>query len=177
MNSVSVDASQVRQLLKDLGLDNKETIKAFRGGFLRAATIIQRQAKTNLKNVTTKSGTLKSHQLLAYIRKAVYKDGKGVYVTALPDNRASTSKRLKKKGIKNKSFVLRFFEGGTEERWTETKRRKFGIKGVIKTRNYRGRIQPTNFFSNAVKSKQKEAEQQVNRMIVERINQIVKKRK
>lgn len=177
MNNVQVDTREVLNLLKNLNLDTKETNKAFRGAFMKAGTIIQRQAKQNLKSVTTKSGTLKSASLVNFVRKAVYKDGRGVYVTALPDLRGSTSKRLAKKGLKNKSFVLRFIESGTEERWAGTKRRNGTIKGVIKTKNYRGRIQASNFFSRAVSSKQKEAEQNLNRMIKEHINKIVKKRK
>lgn len=173
---VEVDASQVKRLLKNLNLNDKETQRAFRGGFLKAATIIQRQGKANLKSVSTKSGTLDYKNLVGFVRKAIYKDGKGAYISALPDIRRNTNKRLEKRGLKNKSFVLRFLEGGTEERWAGTKRRNGVLKGVIKTRNYRGRIQPTYFFSKAISSKKNEAEQSVNRMIVEQINRIVKKR-
>lgn len=175
-NSVEVDARGVLRLISDLNLTEAETRKAFRGGYLKAANIIQKQAKTNLKEVQTKSGTLKADELTRYVRKGIYLSGRGAYITALPSTRKQ-ARRLAKKGIADKSFILRFFEGGTEERWAETKRRKGVVKGVIKTKNYRGRIDASHFFARAVMQRQKEAEGLVCKIIVERINQIVRERK
>lgn len=176
MNEVKVDAKDVMRMLSDLKLTDKESKRAFKGGFRKAAGLIQRQARANLKGAQTKSGTFNASSLLRFIRVSVYKDGRGANVSALPLTQKQAGK-MKRKGIKDKSFILRFFEGGTDERWTETKRRNGVVKGVIKTKNYRGRITKTEFFSKAVKSKQKEAEQNIHRFISEQIERIAKKRR
>ena len=176
MNKVEVDAKDVMRMLSELKLTDKETKKAFKGGFRKSAGIIQRQARANLKGAHTKSGTINASSLLRFIRISVYKNGRGANVTALPLNSRQAGK-LNRKGIKDKSFILRFFEGGTDERWTETKRRNGVVKGVIKTKNYRGRITKTEFFARAVQAKQKEAEQNIHKFVSEQIERIAKKRK
>lgn len=173
-----VDTTMVKKLMAELNTTRKENTKAFRAAFRQSAGIIQKEAKKNLKGVTNKRGiTLRSKNLLQFVRTTIYKSGKGANVTILPDQRRKTDRRLAKKGLQNHSFLLRFFEQGTRERYTGTKIRNGEYKGEVKASNYRGRIEVSNFFSRAVKSKKKEAEKNVEKAVVAQINKIVKKRR
>lgn len=172
-----VDVSRIKRLMTELDTTKKENTKAFRTAFRQSAGVIQKQAKRNLKAITLKRGPLKSANLLQFVRVAAYKTGRGAHVTILPDQRRRTDARLAKKGLSNHSFLLRFFEQGTGHRFTETKTRKKVRTGTPKRRNYRGRIPPSMFFDNAVKAKQKEAENNVEKAIIAQIKKVVSKRK
>ena len=79
-----------------------------------------------------------------------------------------------------KNGVLKWFESGTKERFTkESSTRSFWTnkKRVTKKAAYRGTINASHFFSNAVKSKQKEAENSLEKNIIDSIMKVVNKKK
>ena len=76
--------------------------------------------------------------------------------------------------------MLNWLESGTKERFTkESSTRSFWTnkKRVTKKAAYRGIINASHFFSNAVKSKQKEAENSLEKNIIDSIMKVANKKK
>lgn len=179
---IEVDNRKVLKLMDDLSFTKAETKRALKGGLRDSAKIIQKQARINLKNVRNEASgmTLKANNLLQFVRITVYKNAQGARVDVMDDKRKSTNKRLAKKGMDNKSFILKFFALGTDGRFTKSHTRTgYGRKGIRRKGKggYRGRIGESQFFKMAVDSKKNEAERTLQTSIENQINKIVKRRK
>lgn len=179
---VEVDVNRINGLLNGLKMTNKEAKAAIKGGLRKSMQIVQRQARTNLKGVKNEATgkTLDSKHLLQFVRLIVYKNAQGASVNVLDDKRKSTNARLQKKGMGNKSFTLKFFAKGTDDRYTKSKKRwGFGRKGIFRKGKggFRGRIGDSGFLSRAYEQKGKEAERMLEEEIVKYINKVVNRRK
>jgi hypothetical protein len=178
---IEVDKTKINRLMDDLSFTKAEAKRALKGGLRESAKVIQKQAKINLKAVRNQASgtTLKAQNLVQFVRIAVYKSGTGARIDIMDDKRKSTYKRLAKKGKDNKSFILKFFATGTDDRYTKSHTKAgYGRRTERSGRGgFRGRIGKSNFFKLAVDSKQKEAERMLSNSIIEQINKIVKRRK
>ena len=141
---VEVDTKKVNELLDRLNDD--EGKKAIKSALRRSILIIRKQAQENLVSAvtdaefsSTKNGST-FKPLKNEINVAVYRNASGARVDLI-DRR--------KKG--SRAYMLKWFESGTKERATK--------KGAN-----RGSINASHFFSNAVKSKQKEAEDSLEQL-------------
>lgn len=170
---VEVDATRINELLKQL--NDKEANKAISSALRKSILIIRKQAQENLVSAVTRAefGTTKNgvsfKPLKNEIKVAVYRNASGARVV-LPDQR--------KKG--SRAYMLKWFESGTKDRFTkESSTRSFWTnkKRVTKKAAYRGNINASHFFSNAVKSKQKEAENSLEKNIIDSIMKIANKKK
>lgn len=146
---VEVDTKKVNELLDRLNDD--EGKKAIKSALRRSILIIRKQAQENLVSAvtdaefsSTKNGST-FKPLKNEINVAVYRNASGARVDLI-DRR--------KKG--SRAYMLKWFESGTKERATK--------KGAN-----RGSINASHFFSNAVKSKQKEAEDSLEQNIIDSI--------
>lgn len=164
---VIVDTDKINRLLNDLRMTDKEARQAVRRGLSQSVSLIRKKAQSNLSQVGSRTKNLNK-----FIRVGLYKKSDGANITILPDRRRKTETRLAKKGLYNKSFLLRFFESGTDER-NVTHRRGRKMK---KTAN-RGYIKASKFFSNAVSSKKAEAEKTLEEFIVKNIQKVANRRK
>lgn len=160
---VEVDATRVNELLKRL--NDKEAKKAISSALRKSILIIRKQAQENLVYAvngaefgSTKNG-VSFKPLKNEIKIAVYRNASGTRVSLI-DKR--------KKG--SRAFMLPFFESGTIERTAYEK------SATHKPAN-RGSIKASRFFSNAVKSKQKEAENSLEKNIIDSITKIANKKK
>lgn len=164
---IVVDVDKVNRLLKDLKMSTPEARKAIRGALVSSARIIQRQARTNLMSVKNKDGsTLKSDNLKKWVRYSVYRKNDGVRIHI----------QQKKKGKWNPSFLLKFFEEGTEMRWNE-KVKKGRLKGhSLKKRRYTGYISTSKFFSKSVEMRRRLAEEKLKYNLIKHIERIANKR-
>ena len=151
---VEVDATRVNELLKRL--NDKEAKKAISSALRKSILIIRKQAQENL--VYAVNG-VSFKPLKNEIKIAVYRNASGARVSLI-DKR--------KKG--SRAFMLPFFESGTIERTAYEK------SATHKPAN-RGSIKASRFFSNAVKSKQKEAENSLEKNIIDSITKIANKKK
>ena len=154
---VEVDAKKVNELLDRLNDD--EAKKAIKSALRRSILIIRKQAQENLVSAvtdaefsSTKNGST-FKPLKNEINIAVYRNASGARVDLI-DRR--------KKG--SRAYMLKWFESGTKERATK--------KGAN-----RGSINASHFFSNAVKSKQKEAEDSLEKNIIDSIIKVANKKK
>jgi hypothetical protein len=162
---VEVDASKVNALLA--ALNDKEAKKAIKSGIRKAALIIRKQAQTNLVSAipaTNTPGHRKDGQrfkpLKNEISLSVYRNASGACVNIMNHG---------KKG--SRAFLLRIFENGMVERKLEGRKRATN-KGAK-----RGIIKPTYFFKNAVDSKKSEAENSLERNILDSIQKVIDKKK
>lgn len=180
-SQVVVDVQRINALLNGLKMSNKEAKRAIKGGLRKSMQVVQRQARMNLRGVKNEATgkTLDSRNLLQFVRLIVYKDAQGASVNVMDDKRKSTNVRLEKKGMKNKSFTLKFFASGTEDRYTKNRKRSFVDKvlGRNKRGGFRGKIGNSGFLSRAYDAKKREAEQMLEDSIVEYINKVVSKRR
>ena len=165
---VEVDAKKVNELLDRLNDD--EAKKAIKSALRKSILIIRKQAQENLVSAVTDAefGSTKNgvsfKPLKNEINIAVYRNASGARVDLL-DRR--------KKG--SRAYMLKWFESGTKERFTkESSTRSFWTN---KKAAYRGTINASHFFSNAVKSKQKEAENSLEKNIIDSIMKVVNKKK
>lgn len=181
-NYIHVDVGRINFLINSLKMSNKEAKKAIKGGLRKSSQIIQKQARVNLKGVKNEATgkTLKSNNLLQFVRISVYKNAQGARVDVMDDKRKSTNVRLQRKGMDNKSFTLKFFATGTDDRYTKSHvKRGFGRKNIKRSGKggFRGKIGNSQFFRKAVDAKKKEAEGALENSIVEYINKVVSRRK
>lgn len=179
---VEVDSRKINFLFDSLKMSNKEAKAAVKGGLRKSARIIQKQARMNLKGVRNEATgkTLNSKNILQFVNLAVYKNASGARVDVMDDKRKSTNARLERKGMANKSFILKFFAAGTEIRFTKShKKSGFGRKHIKRSGRggFRGKIGNSQFFKKAVDAKKKEAEEMLEDSIVEFINKVVKRRR
>ena len=152
---VEVDATRVNELLKRL--NDKEAKKAISSALRKSILIIRKQenlvsAVTDAEFSSSKNG-VSFKPLKNEINVAVYRNASGARVDLI-DRR--------KKG--SRAYMLKWFESGTKERATK--------KGAN-----RGIINASHFFSNAVKSKQKEAESSLEKNIIDSIMKVANKKK
>ena len=180
-SQVVVDVQRINALLNGLKMSNKEAKRAIKGGLRKSMQMVQRQARINLRGVKNEATgkTLDSRNLLQFVRLIVYKNAQGASVNVMDDKRKSTNARLEKKGMANKSFTLKFFASGTEDRYTKNRKRSFvdNVLGRNKRGGFRGRIGYSGFLARAYESKKRKAEQMLEDSIVEYINKVVSKRR
>ena len=154
---VEVDATRVNELLKRL--NDKEAKKAISSALRKSILIIRKQAQENLVSAVTDAEFSSSKNGVSFkplkneINVAVYRNASGARVDLI-DRR--------KKG--SRAYMLKWFESGTKERAT-----KNGAN--------RGIINASHFFSNAVKSKQAEAESSLEKNIIDSIMKVANKKK
>lgn len=165
---IVVDVDKVNRLLKDLKMSTPEARKAIRGALVSSARIIQRQARTNLMSVKNKDGSLlKSENLKGWVRYSVYRGNDGV--------RVHVQQSFFKKW--NPSFLLRFFEAGTNDRYNR-KLRAGRLKGrALRKKRYTGRILESKFFSKSVEMRRRWAEEKLKYNLIRYIERIARKRK
>ena len=170
---VEVDAKKVNELLDRLNDD--EAKKAIKSALRKSILIIRKQAQENLVSAVTDAefGSTKNgvsfKPLKNEINIAVYRNASGARVDLLV---------RRKKG--SRAYMLKWVESGTKERFTkESSTRSFWTnkKRVTKKAAYRGSINASHFFSNAVKSKQKEAEDSLEKNINDSIMKVANKKK
>lgn len=153
---VEVDTKKINELLDRL--NDNEARKAISSALRKSILIIRKQAQTNLVSAVTDAefGSIKNgisfKPLKNEINIAVYRNASGARVDLI-DRR--------KKG--SRAYMLKWFESGTKERATK--------KGAN-----RGIINASHFFSNAVKSKQKEAESSLEKNIINSIMKAASKK-
>lgn len=129
-------------------LNDKEAKKAIKSGLRKSASIIRKQAQKNWVASVPGGAGLKKE-----INIAVYRNASGARVDLLDKRRKGS-----------KQFVLKFFESGTKERATN--------RGAN-----RGIIEATHFFKSAVDSKKSEAENSLERNILDSIQKVIDKKK
>ena len=153
---VEVDATRVNELLDRLNDD--EARKVIKSALRKSILIIRKQAQDNLVSTITKAEFSSTKNGMTFkplkndINLAVYRNASGARVDML-DKRKKNSR----------AYMLRWFESGTKERATK------------KDAN-RGSIKASNFFSNAVRSKQKESESSLEQNILDSIKKAVSKK-
>ena len=179
---VEVDVKRINALLNGLKMTNKEAKRAIKGGLRKSMQVVQRQARMNIRGVKNEASgrTLDSRNLLQFVRLIVYKNAQGASVNVMDDKRKSTNARLQKRGMDNKSFTLKFFAKGTDDRYTKSHTRSGqGRKGIRRSGRggFRGRIGNSGFLSRAYAAKRQEAERMLEDSIVEYINKVVSKRR
>lgn len=156
MYRVEVDTKRINELLDRL--NDNEARKAISSALRKSILIVRKQAQTNLVSAVTDAefGSIKNgvsfKPLKNEINIAVYRNASGARVDLI-DRR--------KKG--SRAYMLKWFESGTKERATK--------KGAN-----RGIINASHFFSNAVKSKQKEAESSLEKNIINSIMKAASKK-
>lgn len=157
---VTVDSNKINALFNELNLDNKDRKKAIKATLRKSASIIRKQAQTNLVNAIPATrtagvgkGGIRFKPLKNEINIAVYRNASGARIDLL-DRRKPNSR----------AYMLKFFNSGTTDRATK--------KGAN-----RGNIKATNFFSDAVNTKQKEAENSLEKDITDMIKRIASKKK
>lgn len=181
-SKVEVDTRRVNELLKGLNMTNREAKAAIKGGLRKSMQVIQKEARLNLKGVRNEASgtTLRSKDLLQFVRLVVYKNAQGASVNVMDDKRKSTNARLQRKGKENKSFLLKFFAMGTEDRYTKSHQRSGrGRKNITRKGKggYRGKIGYSRFLSDAYQSKKQQAESILEEEIVKYIKKVVARRK
>ena len=117
------------------------------------AALNDKEAKKAIKSGLRKSASI--------IRKQAQKN----WVASVPGGASGARVDLLDKRRKgSKQFVLKFFESGTEQRATN--------RGAN-----RGIIEATHFFKSAVDSKKSEAENSLERNILDSIQKVIDKKK
>lgn len=189
--SVQVDTSRINELFDRLNMSNKEAKNAIRRSLRESGNIVKNQTVADLKMVRNKDGSsLKWTNLVNFLRVAVYRDASGVLVTGL-DQRKKTNEKLEKQGIKNLSYILRFINQGTKERYARRYKLKEGRKRGLHYQKtgagqrerkgnglrYRGHIRASWFFTTAWESRKDEAMSRLEDGIIRHIEKIASRRK
>lgn len=167
---VKIDVARVNRLFKELNLSTGESRKALRRGLAASARVIQRQAKSNLNAVKNRASgtTLVSNNLKKWVRYVVYKRTLGFRVH-IQESRGSSKKE-------NPSFLLKFFEEGTDDRFNKKVKKERMFTKRLKKERYTGKITASHFFSTASKSKIGEAQSTLQKHIERHIQKIANKR-
>lgn len=161
---IDVDASKVNELLKELNDD--EALKGFRSALRKSILLIRQRAQENLLQVATDAefgGGSKGQYfkpLKNEIRLVVYKNASGALVSIMDTGQKGS-----------RSFLLRFFEGGTKERMAYSKKR-YRHKPA-----YRGKLNASLFFKNAVEAKKSGAEAVLSQNIMDTLKKIAEKKR
>lgn len=166
---VKIDVARVNRLFKELNLSTGESRKALRRGLAASARVIQRQAKSNLNAVKNRASgtTLVSNNLKKWVRYVVYKRTLGFRVH-IQESRGSSKKE-------NPSFLLKFFEEGTDDRFNKKVKKERMFTKRLKKERYTGKITASHFFSAASKSKIGEAQSTLQKHIERHIQKIANK--
>lgn len=167
---VTIDVARINRLFKELNMNTDEARRALKRGLAASARLIQRQAKTNLGAVHNQaSGTLLSTtNLKKWVRYVVYKRTLGFRVH-IQESRGSSKKE-------NPSFLLKFFEEGTDERFNKRIKKERMFSRRLGKERYTGKISASHFFSTASKSKIGEAQSTLQKHIEKHIQKIASKR-
>nr|DAZ36741.1 MAG TPA: hypothetical protein [Caudoviricetes sp.] len=167
---VTIDVARINRLFKELNMNTDEARRALKRGLAASARLIQRQAKTNLGAVHNQaSGTLLSTtNLKKWVRYVVYKRTLGFRVH-IQESRGSSKKE-------NPSFLLKFFEEGTDERFNKRIKKERMFSRRLRKERYTGKISASHFFSTASKSKIGEAQSTLQKHIERHIQKIANKR-
>lgn len=120
-------------------------------GFKKAGNIIMKQVKENFKARINNSGNL---NLAQYFKVQPMKTKVGEKVGAVGS------------GKSDMSYLLRFLDYGTKERFYMSKR---GVKHIT------GKLKATNFFADAVDATKDEAQKAVQQSIVDSFEKVVAK--
>lgn len=172
-----VDIDKVNRQLMEHRMTTQESRRAIRNGLAAAGRIIRNAARKNLSATSGKHGPINSAPLLRFVKIKVYKDFGGVRVDIL----GGTSKRqrtaLAKKGVKDLAYTLKFFDLGTKDRYNRRRKRKVLWNKTLRKKRYTGRIQASEFFQRAVKSKNEEAQEKLQFFIERQIERIAKRRR
>lgn len=150
---VEVDAKKVNELLT--ALNDQEAKKGIKSGLRKSAGVIRKQAQNNLVSAFPGTGRSRTGRkpLKNEINIAVYRNASGARVDLLDKRRKGS-----------RAFMLKFFEAGTKERAT-------------KKEANRGSINASYFFKSAVEAKKGEAEQSLERNILDSIKKVIAKKK
>lgn len=150
---VEVDAKKVNELLT--ALSDQEAKKGIKSGLRKSAGLIRKQAQKNLVSAFPGTGRSRTGRkpLKNEINIAVYRNASGARVDLLDKRRKGS-----------RAFMLKFFEAGTKERAT-------------KKEANRGSINASYFFKSAVEAKKGEAEQSLERNILDSIKKVIAKKK
>lgn len=150
---VEVDAKKVNELLA--ALNDQEAKKGIKSGLRKSAGLIRKQAQKNLVSAFPGTGRSRTGRkpLKNEINIAVYRNASGARVDLLDKRRKGS-----------RAFMLKFFEAGTKERAT-------------KKEANRGSINASYFFKSAVEAKKGEAEQSLERNILDSIKKVIAKKK
>lgn len=163
-----IDCRQLYALADSLSVDSSEMRKAFHRGIMRAGSIVKKQAASNLRAVDYNGNLISNADFLANaILLKVWRSNRGALI-ALLDNR-KVKIRFKGNTYRNPSFILRFINAGTAERYTRT-------GGRFRVPAGRGRMVQKPFFSTAVQQKLAEAQNSIEANITEAIRRIASKR-
>lgn len=162
---IEVDAKEVIGLFADL--NGRQQKQAYRNALRRAANILVKETRTQLKSRLGRKASSKNwwngKTLISGIKSSADREGKEAKVHIMGD------------------FRLKFFEMGTDERKTtgsntSTVRGKTPIRRQRKEAK-RGRIESMKFFSTAKHNKEKEIFGSLDKLISQSIQRVYNKRK
>lgn len=167
---ITIDVAKVNRMFKELNMSTDESRKALRRGLAASARVIQRQAKANLNMVQNKASgkTLASKNLKKWVRYVVYKRTLGFRVH-IQESRGSSKQE-------NPSFLLKFFEEGTDDRFNKKVKKERMFTRRLRKERYTGKITASHFFSNASREKIGEAQSTLQKNIEKHIQKIASKR-
>lgn len=167
---VTIDVAKVNRMFKELNMSTDESRKALRRGLAASARVIQRQAKTNLNTVQNKASgtTLASKNLKKWVKYVVYKRTLGFRVH-IQQSRGASKKE-------NPSFLLKFFEEGTNYRYNKKIKKERMFSRRLRKERYTGKITASHFFSTASRAKIGEAQSVLQKNIEKYIQKIANKR-
>lgn len=152
---IELDASKFLQYLRDFGV--KTGAKTLRSAIRKSLNLIKRQAVKNLKSA------MKHPKLINKTTKANTTTlQKGIIVSVAKRAPRGTIHIHSGNGFGN--FVNKFFEMGTQERFTS-----MGVS--------RGRMEASHFFTRAIDEKKTEANRLLNQSIKKAIEEAYQKNK
>ena len=158
---IEFDDSQVLNLFA--ALSGKDQTKAMKTALRKAAQILIKKTKSNLKNIvknSTKKSTKYGKALQSGIKAKVNKDGTEAKVHIMGD------------------FRLKFFETGTKDRYTRG-HKITGYEGRHLKRSgkggFRGAITGKNFFKSAQKESESQVFSSIDTLLSESIQKIASK--
>ena len=159
---IEFDDSQVLNLFA--ALSGKDQTKAMKTALRKAAQILIRKTKSNLKNIvknSTKKSTKYGKSLQSGIKARVNKDGTEAKVHIMGD------------------FRPKFFESGTKDRYTRG-HKITGYEGRHLKRSgkggFRGVITGKNFFKSAQKESESQVFSSIDNLLSESIQKIASKK-
>lgn len=167
---ITIDVGKINRMFKDLNMNTNDSRKALRRGLAASARVIQKQAKANLNMVQNKASgkTLASKNLKKWVRYVVYKRTLGFRVH-IQESRGSSKQE-------NPSFLLKFFEEGTDDRFNKKVKKERMFTRRLRKERYTGKITASHFFSNASREKIGEAQSTLQKNIEKHIQKIASKR-
>lgn len=164
-DTITVDAKQVLDLFKEL--DSRKQKKAYRNALRSAANILTKETKRQLKSRLGKAANSKNwwngKTLVSGVKSSADKEGTESKVHIMGD------------------FRLKFFEMGTQERFT-TGSNSASVRGKDPVRRQkvpasRGKITASYFFRTAKELKEKEVFDSMNRLLSQSIVRVANKYK